>query len=172
MFSRFHQPRSYRQASQSNDTTSRTNQNEAGASGSGEPSSSNSRSPRRETSPPPTYQRTHRIPSKPSSPPMNGCEHSLMSSVPAENAELFPCLHPVNPHMRTEEARLQTFIDNSSIWPAHRVRASPREIVDAGFYYMGELLSMFHGLASHPHLNFGLCGDNLTWCCKFYVAPI
>ena len=161
MFSRFQQPRSSRQTPQSSAATSRTNQNETGASGSGEPPLSSSRSPRRETSPPPTYQRSRRRPSKPSTPPTNGYEQSLMNSVTAENAELFPCLYPVNPHMRSAEARLQTFIDNSSIWPAHRIRASPREIVDAGFYYLGELLSMFRGLASRPHLN--IIAINLTW---------
>ena len=52
--------------------------------------------------------------------------------------DIFPCFHPVNPHMRTKEARLQTFLDNSSIWPAHRIRATPQQIVDAGMYYLGE----------------------------------
>ena len=52
--------------------------------------------------------------------------------------DTFPCLHPVNPHMRSSEARLQTFLDNSSIWPAHRIRATPQQIVDAGMYYLGE----------------------------------
>ena len=51
---------------------------------------------------------------------------------------LFPCLYPINPHMRNKEARLQTFLDNSSIWPAHRIRATPQQIVDAGMYYLGE----------------------------------
>ena len=40
--------------------------------------------------------------------------------------------------MRNKEARLQTFLDNSSIWPAHRIRATPQQIVDAGMYYLGE----------------------------------
>ena len=58
---------------------------------------------------------------------------------PTENLwNMFPCLHPVNPHMRNKEARLQTFLDNSSIWPAHRIRATPQQIVDAGMYYLGE----------------------------------
>ena len=52
--------------------------------------------------------------------------------------DTFTCLHPVNPHMRSSEARLQTFLDNSSIWPAHRIRATPQQIVDAGMYYLGE----------------------------------
>ena len=52
--------------------------------------------------------------------------------------DIFPCLHPVNPHMRSAEARLQTFLDNSSTWPAHRIRATPQQTVDAGMYYLGE----------------------------------
>ena len=51
--------------------------------------------------------------------------------------ETFPCNHPINPHMRSKEARLQTFLDNSTRWPAHRIRATPQQIVDAGMYYLG-----------------------------------
>ena len=51
--------------------------------------------------------------------------------------ETFPCHHPINPHMRSKEARLQTFLDNSTRWPAHRIRATPQQIVDAGMYYLG-----------------------------------
>ncbi|CAK8686350.1 unnamed protein product [Clavelina lepadiformis] len=51
---------------------------------------------------------------------------------------LFPCSNPVNPHMRSEESRLQTFLDHSSSWPAHRIRATPRQIANAGMYYLGE----------------------------------
>ena len=40
--------------------------------------------------------------------------------------------------MRSCEARLQTFLDSSSIWPAHRIRATPQQIVNAGMYYLGE----------------------------------
>ena len=58
---------------------------------------------------------------------------------PSENLrDIFPCIHPVNPHMRSSQARLQTFLDNSSIWPAHRIRATPQQIVDAGMYYLGD----------------------------------
>ena len=66
------------------------------------------------------------------------------AEVAQENEELssrqinFPCLHPVNPHMRSSEARLQTFLDNCSICLAHRIRATPQQIVDAGMYYLGE----------------------------------
>ena len=49
----------------------------------------------------------------------------------------FPCNHPINPHMRSKNARLQTFLDHSTTWPAHRVRATPQQIVDAGMYYLG-----------------------------------
>ncbi|XP_076800003.1 baculoviral IAP repeat-containing protein 7-like isoform X9 [Clavelina lepadiformis] len=50
---------------------------------------------------------------------------------------LFPCSNPVNPHMMSEESRLQTFLDHSSSWPAHRIRATPRQIANAGMYYLG-----------------------------------
>ncbi|XP_076799944.1 baculoviral IAP repeat-containing protein 7-like isoform X2 [Clavelina lepadiformis] len=50
---------------------------------------------------------------------------------------LFPCSNPVNPHMRSEESRLQTFLDHSSSWPSHRIRATPRQIANAGMYYLG-----------------------------------
>ncbi|CAK8695780.1 unnamed protein product [Clavelina lepadiformis] len=53
------------------------------------------------------------------------------------NRNLFPCLNPVNPHMRSEESRVQTFLDHSSSWPAHRIRATPRQIANAGMYYLG-----------------------------------
>ena len=36
-----------------------------------------------------------------------------------ENMNLFPCLNPVNPHMKSEKSRLQTFLDHSSSWPTH-----------------------------------------------------
>ena len=72
--------------------------------------------------------------SPPDAPPTTG-----ENQEPSENlGDIFPCLHPVNPHMRSNEARLQTFLDNCSIWPAHRIRATPQEIVDAGMYYLGE----------------------------------
>ncbi|CAK8695782.1 unnamed protein product [Clavelina lepadiformis] len=53
------------------------------------------------------------------------------------NRNLFSCLNPVNPHMRSEESRVQTFLDHSSSWPAHRIRATPRQIAKAGMYYLG-----------------------------------
>ena len=52
------------------------------------------------------------------------------------NVVVFQCLQPINPHMRSTEMRIQTFLDNSSTWPAHR--ATPTEIADAGMYYLGE----------------------------------
>ena len=60
-----------------------------------------------------------------------------VNSSPANFRTLFPCLHSVNPHMRSREARMQTFLDHSTVWPAHRIRASPQQIVDAGFFYLG-----------------------------------
>ena len=74
-----------------------------------------------------------------SSLPAEASSSSIRRRNPIENLhDLFPCLHAVNLHMRTKEARLQTFLDNSSIWPAHRIRATPHQIVDAGMYYLGE----------------------------------
>ena len=58
-------------------------------------------------------------------------------SIPQRNASTFPCHHPINPHMRDRENRLQTFVDRATNWPAHRINATPREIVDAGFFYLG-----------------------------------
>lgn len=40
--------------------------------------------------------------------------------------------------MRSREARMQTFLDNASNWPAHRLRATPSELVDAGLFYLGD----------------------------------
>ncbi|XP_076810246.1 baculoviral IAP repeat-containing protein 2-like [Clavelina lepadiformis] len=54
------------------------------------------------------------------------------------NTNLFSCLNPVNPHMRSEESRVQTFLDHSSSWPVHRIRATPRQIANAGMYYLGK----------------------------------
>ena len=48
---------------------------------------------------------------------------------------MFPCLHAVNPHMREEPIRLQTFDER---WPSNRVRATAQQIAKAGFYFLGE----------------------------------
>ena len=50
----------------------------------------------------------------------------------------FKCLSPINPHMRNREMRIQIFLDHSSNWPAHRIRATPSDIADAGMYYLGD----------------------------------
>ena len=63
------------------------------------------------------------------------------SNLTANNGSIdtsrFSCSHPINPHMRSKNARLQTFLDDSMTWPAHRIRATPQQIVDAGMYYLG-----------------------------------
>ena len=48
---------------------------------------------------------------------------------------MFPCLTPASPHMRSENGRFQTFDDR---WPAIQVRATPRQISRAGFFFLGE----------------------------------
>ena len=47
----------------------------------------------------------------------------------------FPCLFPASPHMRGEVNRFQTFDDR---WPAAQLRASPRQIARAGFFFLGD----------------------------------
>ncbi|CAK8672471.1 unnamed protein product [Clavelina lepadiformis] len=47
----------------------------------------------------------------------------------------FPCLYPVSPHMRNEDSRFETFDHR---WPQSRVRATPRQIAKAGFFFFGE----------------------------------
>ncbi|XP_076818304.1 baculoviral IAP repeat-containing protein 2-like [Clavelina lepadiformis] len=47
----------------------------------------------------------------------------------------FPCLYPVSPHMRNEDSRFETFDHR---WPQSRVRATPRQIAKAGFFFLGE----------------------------------
>jgi len=48
---------------------------------------------------------------------------------------MFPCRHPISPHMRHEAARLETF---NHRWIAHSVRATPQQIASAGFFFLGE----------------------------------
>ena len=78
------------------------------------------------------------VPSARNSIPSIGVD-PLNESIPQSSPEIFPCLHPINPHMRDSEVRLQTFADRAANWPAHRINATPREIVEAGFYYLGRL---------------------------------
>jgi len=42
--------------------------------------------------------------------------NSNEQSIPQQHAEVFPCLHPINPHMRDSENRLQTFVDRAASW--------------------------------------------------------
>ena len=48
---------------------------------------------------------------------------------------MFPCLYPASAHMRNEESRLETFDQR---WPSQMVTATPREIANAGFFFLGE----------------------------------
>ncbi|CAK8672492.1 unnamed protein product [Clavelina lepadiformis] len=47
----------------------------------------------------------------------------------------FQCLYPVSPHMRNEDSRFETFDHRL---PQSRVRATPRQIAKAGFFFLGE----------------------------------
>ena len=84
---------------------------------------------------------THQDPASHTSAATN---HSRVHADPATDtnrrtsSDIFPCRNPINPHMRSVETRLQTFADRATYWPAHRINATPRDIANAGFYYLGE----------------------------------
>jgi len=61
------------------------------------------------------------------------------TTIPEQLAHIFSCSNSVNPHMRSKAARLQTFRDRSDEWPAHRIAATPEQMVQAGFFYLGKL---------------------------------
>ena len=52
-------------------------------------------------------------------------------------AHMFPCSNPVNPHMRSKTAGLQTFRDRADKWPAHRIAATPEQMSQAGLSNAG-----------------------------------
>ncbi|XP_077974045.1 baculoviral IAP repeat-containing protein 7-like [Styela clava] len=94
-----------------------------------------------------TSQRT----SLPSSPP-NATNHvqarlpvaQETSSIPANATqetrnELYPCRAPVNPHMESVINRLESFKPRPGCrWPSDKLRATIDELVNAGFFYLGE----------------------------------
>ena len=53
----------------------------------------------------------------------------------AERANQFPCNNPINPHMRTINARMETYAFG---WDNTRTRATPREFAESGMYYLGQ----------------------------------
>ena len=64
------------------------------------------------------------------------------SSVPEQLTQTFPCSNPVNPHMRSAAARLQTFRDRSEEWQAHRIAATPERMAQAGLFYLGKIVKV------------------------------
>jgi len=52
-----------------------------------------------------------------------------------QESGLFPCVYPSHPHLRDEDARLQTFGSN---WPHHQHNLSSREMSNAGFFWLGQ----------------------------------
>ncbi|XP_076818315.1 E3 ubiquitin-protein ligase XIAP-like isoform X3 [Clavelina lepadiformis] len=48
---------------------------------------------------------------------------------------LFSCENPVSPHMRNEDSRFETFDHR---WLHKQIRATPRQIAKAGFFFLGE----------------------------------
>ena len=53
----------------------------------------------------------------------------------ANLANLYPCNNPINPHMRTMNARMETFAFG---WDNSRTRATPRQFAESGLYYLGD----------------------------------
>ena len=53
---------------------------------------------------------------------------------PADRERDYPCRFPFNPHMRKEVARQDTF---DRRWPVGRTAATPAEISQAGFFFLG-----------------------------------
>ena len=47
---------------------------------------------------------------------------------------MFPCLNPANPHMREVESRSESFDQR---WPSQNLQATPYEIAEAGFFFLG-----------------------------------
>ena len=68
----------------------------------------------------------------------NVTKNSVCETNEQERRQVFPCLSPINPHMCRKETRMQTFLDHSNKWPAHKIQASPQHIADAGMFYLGE----------------------------------
>ena len=71
---------------------------------------------------------------------------SLPSSSSQENTDpphsstretMFPCNNPINPCMRHNQKRLDTFYERARNWPRHRLTATPADMADAGLYYLG-----------------------------------
>ena len=51
---------------------------------------------------------------------------------------MFPCSNAYSPHMTSIESRLQTFIDRERNWSQVRVKATPRQMAEAGLFYLGD----------------------------------
>uniref|UniRef100_H2Z961 RING-type domain-containing protein n=1 Tax=Ciona savignyi TaxID=51511 RepID=H2Z961_CIOSA len=47
---------------------------------------------------------------------------------------MFSCQYPVSPYMRNEESRLETYDHR---WPSTNIRATPQQIANAGFFFLG-----------------------------------
>ena len=60
------------------------------------------------------------------------------SPSPAEQRHLqlyLPCENPVNEHMRSLQARIDSFRN----WPAEKTKASPEQLARSGLFYLGSL---------------------------------
>ncbi|XP_077974223.1 baculoviral IAP repeat-containing protein 7-like [Styela clava] len=71
----------------------------------------------------------------------NVCNQSSEVQISTQETrhQLYPCTSPVNPHMTSVVSRLESFKPRNGIrWPSERLRATIDQLVNAGFFYLGE----------------------------------
>ncbi|XP_078482807.1 baculoviral IAP repeat-containing protein 7-A [Ciona intestinalis] len=61
-------------------------------------------------------------------------QHNTLSAL----EQVFPCHEPINPHMRREASRIQTFRDQMNMWSSNNITASPERMAAAGLFYIGQ----------------------------------
>jgi len=70
--------------------------------------------------------------------PRNPNEASAGGPDLATLAVMYPCDNAYSPHLTSLESRLQTFIDRERNWSKVRVKATPRQMAEAGLFYLGD----------------------------------
>ena len=70
--------------------------------------------------------------------PRNSHEASAGGPDSANWDIMFPCNNAYSPHMTSLESRLQTFIDRERNWSQVRVKATPKQMAEAGLFYLGD----------------------------------
>ena len=73
----------------------------------------------------------------PVSPQSSSSQESTDPPHPSTREIMFPCNNPINPCMRNQQKRLDTFYERARNWPRHRLTATPADMANAGLYYLG-----------------------------------